>query len=142
MIPEIVIKWEKNKINLKKYFENTNQSEYQSYESIVRKIFELVITDVDNKWGGKDSFDIKKMTVIDDGDYQGTTIYIIPKDTYQPDTNDYLVTDNYYGSCSGCDTLLSISGYDDNLPNEKQVKEYMTIALHLVQRMKWLNSED
>lgn len=39
---------------------------------------------------------------------------------------------------SGCDTLMAISGYSDELPNEEQVKDYMTLALHLVQKLKRL----
>jgi hypothetical protein len=58
------------------------------------------------------------MTVIDDGDYQGTQIFIIPTDTYQPSVKDYVMTDTYYGSCSGCDTLQAISGYDYALPTD------------------------
>lgn len=142
MIEVIVKQWDAKKHKLEEYFATTKQEEYQDYKTILIKLFELVITEVENKWSGADEFDISKMTVIDDGDYQGTTIYIIPKDTYQPSTEDYVITDNYYGSCSGCDTLLAISEYEDDLPNKEQVKEYMTIALHLVQKMRWLGSEE
>ena len=48
---------------------------------------------------------------------------------------DYLITHTYYGSCSGCDTLQGINSYSCELPTEEQVKDYMTLALHLVQRM-------
>lgn len=142
MIEAIVKQWDANKHKLEEYFATTKQEDYSDYESIVVKLFELVITEIENEWSGTDEFDVSKMTVIDDGDYQGTMIYIIPKDTYQPSVNDYVITDNYYGSCSGCDTLLAISEYEDGLPNKEQVKEYMTIALHLVQKMRWLGSEE
>lgn len=140
MIKEIVEKWEENKHKLEEYFTKTKQYEYDSYENILRKIFELVITEIKDSYYHT-SFDVEKMTVIDDGDYQGTTIYLIPKDTYQPCASDYLVTDNYYGSCSGCDTLLAISGYSDEFPTKEQVNDYMTIALHLVQKMRWLDEK-
>ncbi len=84
-------------------------------------------------------FDLKRLTVIDDSDYQGTQIFIIPKDVYQPKIGDYVMTNNYYGSCSGCDTLKGIRNYEDGLPSEQQVKEYMNLALHLVQRLKYLD---
>lgn len=142
MIEAIVKQWDANKHKLEEYFATTKQEEYGDYKTIVVKLFELVITEIENEWSGTDKFDISKMTVIDDGDYQGTKIYIIPKDTYQPNVSDYVITDNYYGSCSGCDTLLAISEYEDDLPNKEQVKEYMTIALHLVQKLRWLGSED
>ena len=133
MIKELTKQYQENKHLLQKYFENTKQGEH-TYESIVKKIFELCILKADDYY----NFDIEKMKVIDDGDYQGTTIYIIPKNNYQPSANDYVYTNNYYGSCSGCDTLLAISGYSEDLPTKKQIKEYMLIALHLVQKLNWL----
>ncbi len=81
------------------------------------------------------------MTVIDNGDYQGTQIFIVPLNTYQPRAEDYVYTNTYYGSCSGCDTLLAILDYDtDKKPSENQIKDYMTLALHLLQKCKWLES--
>ena len=112
MIKEIVKQWEENKHKLEKYFKENEQSKYCNYPTIVKLIFDLCI----------EGFDTNKMTVIDDGDYQGTKIYIIPKDTYQPSRSEYIVTDNYYDDC----------------PSDDQVRDYMMIALHLVQAMEWL----
>lgn len=138
MITEIIQKWEENKLKLEEYFKTTKQEEYQSYKAIVRKIFEICINVSDSKY---DNFNLEKLHVIDDGDYQGTKLFIIPKDTYQPSAEDYLVTDTYYGSCSGCDTLQGICSYrDEVVPNDEQLKEYMTLALHLVQKLHWLSS--
>jgi hypothetical protein len=138
MIQEIVIQWEENKVKLEEYFRTTKQEEYsKSYKQILTKVFELCIQKADEYSG----FDVSKMTVIDDGDYQGTEIFIIPKDTYQPSVGDYVITNTDYGSCSGCDTLQRICSYEDDIPTEDQVKEYMTLSLHLVQKLKWM-SED
>ena len=137
MITEIIKKWEENKLKLEEYFKTTKQKEYTNYKTIVQKIFELIINTSEDNY---ENFAIGKMTVIDDGDYQGTQIFIVPKDTYQPSAKDYIVTDTYYGSCAGCDTLQAILSYDDELPSESQVKEYMTLALHIVQKMHWLSS--
>ena len=134
MISSIIEQWENNKSKLENYFRTTDQYEYCGYKQIVEKLFELCITNADEHYG----FNIERMTVIDDGDYQGTKLFIIPKDTYQPSVDDYITTHTYYGSCSGCDTLQSICGYDYGLPTEEQVKLYMTLALHLVQKLKWL----
>lgn len=61
----------------------------------------------------------------------------LKKDVYQPEIEDYLMTHTYYGSCSGCDTLLKIIDfYEEDYPNEEQVKQLMTLSLHLIQRMK------
>ena len=134
MISSIIEQWENNKSKLENYFRTTDQYEYCDYKQIVEKLFELCITNADEHYG----FNIERMTVIDDGDYQGTKLFIIPKDTYQPSVDDYITTHTYYGSCSGYDTLQSICGYDYGLPTEEQVKLYMTLALHLVQKLKWL----
>ena len=132
---EIVKQWEENKLKLEEYFKTTKQKEYSgSYEQIVKKVFELCIPKADEYSG----FDLSKMTVIDNGDHQGTQIFIIPKDTYQPSVTCYVMTNTHYGSCSGCDTLQRICSYEDDLPTEEQIKEYMTLALHLVQKLKWI----
>ncbi len=137
MIAEIIKQWEENKYKLEEYFKNTSQNEYDSYEAIVKKVFELCIPNA-SRWGG---WCLDKMTVIDDGDYQGTQIFIIPADTYQPSPEDYVMTDTYYGSCSGCDTLQGICDYEYDLPTEEQVSQYMTLALHLVQKVRRLGAE-
>jgi len=130
MIPEIIKQWEENKHKLEEYFRTTKQEEYSNYKDIVKALFYCCIGE----------FNVDKMTVIDDGDYQGTQIFIIPKGCYQPSVDDYIVTDTYYGSCSGCDTLQAICSYEyEELPSESQVKDYMTLALHLVQRLHRLS---
>ena len=83
------------------------------------------------------SFDIGNLHEIDDGDYQGTLLYIIPKKTYQPSYWEYVATYVYYGSCSGCDTLLGILSYGEDLPNEVQVKEYAELCLDILQHCKY-----
>ena len=55
-----------------------------------------------------------------------TQIFLLHIATYQPSVSDYVYTNTYYGSCSGCDTLLAISHYNDGYPNDKQVEDYMT----------------
>lgn len=135
MIKEFVERWDKYKGDLEKYFRTTRQEEYSTYEDIVIALFEEVINKEDINCH---EFDLEQMTVIDDGDYQGTRIFIIPLKTYQPSVEEYVITDTYYGSCSGCDTLLAISSYDDGIPNEGQIKDYMELALHLLQKCRWL----
>ena len=138
MIQEIIKRWEENKYKLEEYFSTTKQEKFASYEAIVQKIFELVINSDEDSY---ERFNINKMTVIDDGYYQGTQIFIIPKDTYQPNIDDYLITHTYYGSCSGCDVIHDIRNYSSGLPTEQQVKEYMILALHLVQKMKRITDD-
>lgn len=136
MIKEIIEKWDKHKGNLEQWFKTTHPKDYKE---IVEKLFELVINNFKNDW---DNFRVSDITVIDDGDYQGTQIFFIPKDVYQPGVNDYVFTDTSYGSCSGCDTLQGIQEISEDPPSEEQVKDYMTLALHLVQKLKWLCNKE
>lgn len=139
MIKEFVAAWDSNKTKLEEYLKTHEQSTYSSYKELVKILFDVVI----NPYYEENSQELKawnsdRITIIDDGDYQGTEIFMIPKDTYQPSVNEYVWTYQYYGSCSGCDTLLAISEYDDGLPTEEQVKEYMALELHLLQRLKYM----
>jgi len=135
MIKDIVKQWENNKGKLEEYFRTTEQKDYSEYEDILIATFKYVLT-------GK-KYNTKRLTIVDDGEYQGMRIFIIPMDTYQPYIDEYLFTYVDYGSCSGCDTLQAISDYEDGLPNEGQIKDYMTLAMHMVQRMKkWGDMED
>lgn len=135
MIQEIIQKWEQNKDKLKDYFRSTN--DYNgSYQSILKAIFHRCLDPDGEDW------DIDRMTVIDDGDYQGSQLFFIPAKTYQPSPYEYIFTHTYYGSCSGCDTLQAINEYTDDLPTPEQVNDYMQLALHLVQKLKRLTDNN
>lgn len=138
MIKKIVNQWFENKNKLESYFKETPQSEYSSYEDIVKKIIELVLNQGENSL----DLDISRMTVIDDGDCRGTQIYIIPVNVYQLCPDNYYWTHSYYGSCSGCDQLLGISHYGDGIPTEEQVKDYMYLSLQIIQKFKNLTSPE
>lgn len=143
MIKEFVECWNKYKVDLEEYFKNAKQEEYDTYEKIVKLLFDKVINKEETK--GR-LFDIDNIKVIDDGDWQGTQIFIINLKSYQPCETEYVVTNTYYGSCSGCDTLQAIQSIQrynfDKLPNEEQIKGYMQLALHLLQKSKWLYEEE
>jgi len=128
MIKELVNRYMENKDNLKKVFAQSHQV---NYNEIVNNVFKLL--------KNNDSFnvDLKKLRQIDDGDYQGTLLYLIPRDCYQPDGYWYVKVG--YGSCSGCDTLEDIKDYEFNsIPSKEQVKQYMQLALNIVQGIKVL----
>ncbi len=139
MIEKFVKAWDENNKLLLKEFEN---NEPVNYKDIVKKLVTIVI----NPYLEKNRFDsdfpnysldIDNMTIIDNGDYQGTNIYIIPFDTYQPDTSNYVFTYNEYGSCTGCDTFYHIR--DDYNTKEEKAKRFHTLALHILQRFKQLD---
>jgi hypothetical protein len=99
----------------------------KDYKAIVTKVMELVHEDYEDP-------NPKVIHEIDDGEYQGTLLFLIAEDAYQPSEYYYVMVS--YGSCSGCDTLEAIRSYDGNPPNDEQVKDYMALALHIIQKMK------
>lgn len=140
MIKEFCLAWEKNKDKLEEYFRKTRQEEYGNYEDLVKLLFDIVINpsiECDHY-----RLDTENILVIDDGDYQGTQVFILHRDQYQPSVEDYVYTNTYYGSCSGCDTLLSINEYEDGLPSESQVNDYMDLCLHLLQKCHYMIDEE
>ncbi len=139
MIKEFIEKWDKNKKNLEEYFRKNKQKEYYYYKDIVRLLFEKIINA--GEVSDEEKFDTANMHVIDDGHYQGTQIFLLHKDRYEPEIGDYVYTDTYYGSCSGCDTLMEIQGLEEELPNESQIKDYMSLALHLLQKCKYMEND-
>lgn len=140
MIKEFVEKWDKYKNDLENYFRNTKQLEYDEYEKIVKILFEKVVNrDLECD---RDKFNTEDLVKIDDGEWQGTQIFILHKDSYQPNVEEYVYTSTYYGSCSSCDTLQEISSYDGGLPDEDQIKDYMTLALHLLQKCHYMQGEE
>ena len=74
--------------------------------------------------------DPERVHEIDDGDYQGTLVYVIGEEGYQP--SEYITARVFYGSCSGCDTLQAIHGDSDDPPTPEQVTDYITLAHHMV----------
>lgn len=140
MIKEFVEFWEKNKSNLRESLAE-KKCEDISYKSLVEMIVTEILNDGRTELDYED-YDAKKMTVIDEGHYQGTQIFIIPRNVYQPSVDEYVYTHTYYGSCSGCDTLLGIVGYSDERPDEEQLNDLMTLCLHLLQRFKRMEEDD
>lgn len=138
MLKQVIDQWYKNKGNLEIYFRETPQKDYSSYTHIVKKIIELVLNDSSDE---SMKIDPEEISVIDDGYYQGTQIFFFHKITFQPEVDDYYWTNNFYESCSGCDTLLGISQYETGLPTNEQVSEYMNLSLNLIQKIKKLYDE-
>lgn len=130
MIEEYVKAWEQNKNELKKYIEQDIKDVKEGKKIVFwdistigsyRELLELLVGKVLNPYI-KDKIDIKNITTERYGDYQGTLVFNLPI----RGTNDYIETHNNYGTCSGCDALMGAY----------EVKDYMRLALHLLQRMK------
>ena len=134
MILKFINQWEERKHLLKKSFE---EKEPEDYEDIYKRLFEIVVPKTNSPYNNY--WDWDRYKCIDDGDYQGNKIFILCSDTYQPSIEDYIFTNVSYGSCSGCDTFEGI--YYDYSENEKEekIKQYMLLALHMIQETKQFN---
>lgn len=100
----------------------------EDYKSLVAAVVTIISSD---DYG---DLDFERVHQIDDGDYQGTLLFVIAAKGYQP--SNYWAVKVSYGSCSGCDTLQDIRDYSDDPPTKEQVDKYMTLALHIVQELK------
>lgn len=101
--------WDKNKDKLRTELSSRDDLNECSYVDLVKIAFDKIYND-DSRLDNENLF-IDRVHEIDDGDYQGTLIYLIPFNSYQPDPEDYLMTFAWYGSCSGCDALQSAQSW-------------------------------
>lgn len=130
MIKFCLEQWEKNKGALREAIEKefTTNDDYE-------KLMRLIVKHVFNDAGEDDVYDAENVTVVDNGNYQGTLLFVIPQSSYQPSEYEYLLSYIGYGSCSGCDALLRAqSNYsDDDYKKFNNVDDVMSIALNIVQ---------
>lgn len=128
MLKYCLNKWNQNKDLLKNKLEKDSSLNSCEYSYLVKLVVDYILNpgEEDSKW------DSNNITVVDNGDYQGTQLFLIPVDTYKPSEYEYLMTYAGYGSCSGCDTLLSIQEYGEELLTEGQVKCFMQLCKDLV----------
>jgi len=138
MIQEFVNRFMAAKPTLQEAF---SKAVPESYKDIVTSVVRVLAVDEAGEDYGQP--DPSKIHVIDDGDYQGTQLFVIAENSYQPDK--YWTVFVRYGSCSGCDTLERLRDddyrrYDDEDKDRpvkpEVVEQLMTMALHVVQEMK------
>ena len=124
--------WNKNENKLEQVYKTTSGWNECEYIDIVKCVVDCMFSE----------WDFKSITQIDNGDYQGTLLFLIPRNTYQPSEYDYLITYVGYGSCSGCDTLLSIQNSENcAYLNKQQIKDFMTLSKDIVMNMRRLYNE-
>lgn len=147
MIKYCIEKWDKNKKKLEDVLREDTTLNSCNYGYLVKLVVENILNDETNDYC--DTWDSENITTIDNGDYQGTLLFLIPTGAYQPSEYEYLMTYVGYGSCSGCDTLQGIQScpWHDVKPTEQQLKDYMTLCKDLVCNMikpynsGWRNEE-
>jgi len=140
MIEKFTKRWFERKDSVQEKFEAKLPS---SYSDIVLAVVEML-----NDEDEYETPDPARIHEINDGDYQGTLLYVIGAASYQPSTYWYVKVG--YGSCSGCDTLESIlsGNWGHETEEEKKawkdeaVSQLMTLALHIVQGLKLMGDEE
>lgn len=120
-------KWAKNKDKLREAIIADADFGHFKYIDLVRLAFTVIYNSSDSSAGP--DVNTAAITEIDNGDYQGTLLYLIPFKAYQPDETMYLMTYVGYGSCCGCDTLLNIQ---DCLDGEEQITDYMALCKDII----------
>jgi len=127
MIQEFVNRFMAKRDELKEILRKNPNWEY-------RELVKLTISLISEEYRDPDP---ARIHVIDDGDYQGTLLFVIAAQGYQPSTYWYIKI--AYGSCSGCDTIAAIhehGNWNDAEATNEQVKDYWTLCLHIVQQLK------
>lgn len=132
MLKYCLKKWDKNNDLLRKKLESDKELNSCGYEYLVKLVVDIILNGDEKDAYSCDSFDSSRINKIDNGDYQGTLIFLIPTKEYQPSESSYLMTFVGYGSCSACDTLQAIQDWSDNPPSENQLKDYMSLCKDLV----------
>ena len=132
MIEGFVKKFMDGKGKLEEVFKKRHP---ESYKDLVVEVARLLGENEDDD----DVPDFERVHQIDDGDYQGTLVYVIGAKGYQPSIYWYVKIS--YGSCSGCDTLEGIKGYSDDPSTDEQVKDYIGLCLNIVQGLKIMGEE-
>lgn len=116
MIQELIDQFIKNKRYAEAVF---IKEQPDSYMKLLRVALEAIAVDFDDN---KHRPDPERIHGIDDGDYQGTLLFIVGAVGYQPCK--YFWVKVNYGSCSGCDAL--------------EVEGYLALAQHLVEGLRVL----
>ena len=107
-----------------------------SYKAILESLIEVISDGEEGIYGEEP--DKARIHEIDDGHYQGTLVFVVGACGYQPST--YWYTRVSYGSCSCCDTLQALRGWDDEISKE-EIDGYETLALHMLQAMKKMGDD-
>lgn len=128
MIPKIIKRFNESRESLAIRFRGSLPSEYRE---IVRAVIEAVADNDDDEC----ALDPKRIHEINDGDYGGIMLYLIPENKYHP--YNYWYVRVAYGTCGQCDTLEAIRERSSS-DAELAVRDCMTLALHIAQSIKKL----
>ena len=133
MIKYCLDKWNENHKRLEEVLASDTTLNSCDYQYLVELVVEHILNGCEGVCCGK--WDKEHITRVDDGDYQGTLLFLIPKKTYQPSEYEYLMTYAGYGSCSGCDALKAIQEWGEKPPEDWQIEDFMALCKDLVTNM-------
>lgn len=129
MIIEFIERFQEIKLALLEQF---SKEEPESYEDIFKQTIKMMFENSEDSYTcNSETPDYERITVIDNGDYQGTLVFVVASKSYQP--SDYWVSTVDYGSCSSCDTFQQYSDCDNP---EESAPHMLTMALHMIEAMK------
>lgn len=131
MIPEFVAVWDKHKSELEESF---RQSHPRDYDDLVHRVVSLIHSHPEECGNRRPDPSVTQSLTF--GSESGDRLYVLSR--YGWDLRDGWYVVVQYGSCSSCDSLMSIdsSGCASQLPSQRQVSDYMTLALHVIQSIK------
>lgn len=137
MLRFCVNQWDKHKDDLEAAIRQKLPVAFPSYRDLVALIVEYVLNDYNkSQWPVQNhrwhQWDYHNIIETGYADYQGTIVFLIPSMDPSAPESAYLLTAVNYGSCSGCDALLAI---EDDPDHERQIRDLMTLCLHLVQNI-------
>lgn len=134
MIKDFIDKWHERKHLAKEWFvakmENHKFAFYHG--PLYKDVVQMLVTEVLR-------FDKSEIAEFATSSYSGDKLYIICKysEHYGRQVDEIYHTHNYYGSCYGCDTLeRCFYDYGEEGKKELAINDFMTLCLHLIQRMK------
>ena len=107
--------------------------EHPDYADLFKLTIEAIAWDDD--YDDHDSPDPTRIHEIDDGDCQGTLLFVVAARDYQP--CNYWYTFISYGSCSGCDVLQDVLEENEQGSPERAAQLW-TLCLHMVQGMRYM----
>ena len=127
-------KWYKNEKKLRAALPNflAGRDYAPKYKELVKLVFDIIVNSDEEEFSDNRLL-TNHITQIDDGDYQGTLLFTIPFDTYQPAEYEYLMTYIGYGSCSGCDAMQHAYYSHEDEDIEGKVDDIMKICRNLVE---------
>ena len=137
MIKYALKKWSENKDALRNAIQQTEKDKRSSwnYNDIVKLTCRYIFNE--NVSCEEPMINVDGITMIDNGDYQGTLLFMLPFDVDQPAEYEYLMTYVGYGSCSCCDALQRIQAddeddEDDDETEKEMVDSYLSICKDIV----------